>query len=264
MAAAYDAMAESYDRIEDQPFYVVQYRTYERDFERRREAWRGRVLDLGCGTGIFTRALAETADFAVGIDVSTGLVRKAREKMAGARGAVLVADAARLPFRDGVFQAVQSYGEPLSHIVEYEAVIEELGRVVTPGARLVLSIDNEWNVRTVVHPRRLLSALASRGGSVRDWVFHDDAGREVRLKLKTFTHSELAGLLRRAGFEIEDAAAIHVFTLLAPLGTDARVHDWRARLFRWLHHLDRGLAGRWPFSRFGYSKIVGAVRRSGS
>lgn len=263
MAAAYDAMAESYDRIDDQPFYVVQYRAYERDFERRRAAWRGRVLDLGCGTGIFTRGLAEAADFAVGIDVSAGLVRKAREKMAGARGAVLVADAARLPFRDGAFDAVQSYGEPLSHIADYEAVIEELGRTVAPGGRAALSVDNEWNVRTVIHPRRLLTALASRGGSVRDWAFYDDHGREVRLKLKTFTHPELAGLLRRAGFEVEDVAAIHVFTLLAPLATDARAHDWRARLFRWLHHIDRRLADRWPFSRLGYSKIVGVVKRVG-
>lgn len=263
MAAAYDAMAESYDRIEDQPFYVVQYRAYERDFERRRATWRGRVLDLGCGTGIFTRALAESADYVVGIDVSVGLVRKAREKMAGAHGAVLVADAARLPFRAAAFDAVQSYGEPLSHIADYRAVIDELGRTVAPGGRAVLSVDNEWNVRTLVGPRRLLTALASRGGSVRDWAFHDDAGRRVRLKLKTFTHPELAGLLRRAGFEVEDVAAIHVFTLLAPLATDARAHDWRARLFRWLHHLDRRLADRWPFNRLGYSKIVGAVRGPG-
>lgn len=254
-------MAESYDRIEDQPFYVVQYRAYERDFERRRETWRGRVLDLGCGTGIFTRRLADAAGYAVGIDVSVGLLRKAREKMAGAKGAVLVADATRLPFRPGVFDAVQSYGEPLSHIADYGAVIDELGRVVAPGGRIVVSVDNEWNVRTLVHPGRLLAALASRGGSVRDWAFYDDAGREVKLRLKTFTHGELAGLLEGAGFEVEDSVAIHVFTLLAPLGTDARAHDWRARLFRWLHGLDRRLADRWPFDRLGYSKIVTARRR---
>ncbi|MBW3661289.1 MAG: class I SAM-dependent methyltransferase [Gemmatimonadetes bacterium] len=256
-------MAESYDRIEDQPFYVVQYRTYERDFERRRETWRGRVFDLGCGTGIFTRKVAEAADYVVGIDVSPGLVRKAREKMDGVRGAVLVADATRLPFKADTFDAVLSYGEPISHIADYESVIEELGRVVAPAGRAVLSVDNDWNLRTIVHPRRLMAALSSRGGSIRDWSFYDDAGREVTLKLKTFTHPELVGLLQRAGFVVEDAVGIHVFTLLAPLATHARIDDWRARLFRWLHHLDRRLADRWPFNRLGYSKIVGAVRRPG-
>ncbi|HEY7471212.1 MAG TPA: class I SAM-dependent methyltransferase [Gemmatimonadota bacterium] len=260
MASVYDAMAETYDEIHAQPFYITQYETYAEDLMDRIPMWRGRVLDLGCGTGIHTRAVAEIADWTFGIDVSPRLVRKAKVKLEGARGSVLVADATRMPFRSGTFDAVLSYGEPLSHIADHAAVMTELGRVVHAGGRVVLSVDNEWNVRTLVNPRRLVHAASSREGAVRDWEFYDDDGRPVRLTLKTFTHPELVGLLERNGFRLEDVVGIHVFTLLVPLATDARGHDWRARAFRLLHRLDRRVAPRWPFNRLGYSKIVAARR----
>lgn len=254
-------MADTYDEIDSQPFYVAQYATYRADLESRRGTWRGTVLDLGCGTGIHTLAIAGTAERVVGCDVSPALVLKAHAKLRGTpNAAVLVADAAALPFRDRAFGAVQSYGEPLSHLVDPEAAVQELARVVRPGGRAVLSVDNEWNLRTVFHPTRLVKAIASRGGSVREWQFFDDEGRPVRLALKTFTHSELAAVLRRHGFMVEDVVGIHVFSLLAPLPTDARGDGWRARAFRRLHWIDRRLAGHWPWNRFGYSKIVGTVR----
>jgi ubiquinone/menaquinone biosynthesis C-methylase UbiE len=254
-------MAETYDDIDSHPFYAGQYVAYADDLERHAAAWHGRVLDLGCGTGIHTRLLAERADYAVGIDVSRSLVRKAREKLAGRRGTALVADATRLPFADAVFEAVQSYGEPLSHIADYEAVVRELARVTKKGGVVVLSIDNEWHARTLLHPRRLLTAIGTRGGAVRDWEYVDDQGRAQRLKLKTFTHREIRQLLERHGFRVRDAVGIHVLTLLAPVRAERPITGWRAGAFHRLHRLDRRLAARWPFSRLGYSKILSAVRR---
>lgn len=255
-------MAETYDEIDAQPFYITQYEAYAEDLIDRLPDWRGRVLDLGCGTGIHTRAVAEIADWATGIDVSFRLVRKAHQKLQGARGSVLVADAGGLPFSDAVFDAALSYGEPLSHFGDPDAALAELARVLRSGGRAVLSVDNEWNLRTLLSPRRFLHAAASRGGAVRDWEFYDDDGRPVRLSLKTYTHVELVRLLERHSFRVEDVVGIHVFTLLAPLATNARGHDWRARAFRLLHRVDRRLARRWPFSHLGYSKIV-AARRAG-
>lgn len=262
VADAYDAMAGSYDAIDDQPFYTSQYAVYARDLERRNGAWTGRVLDLGCGTGIHTVELAERTRFAVGVDVAPALLARARDKLAGRRGAVVLADAAALPFADGAFAAILSYGEPLSHVPDPAAAVAEIARVVEAGGRVVLSVDNEWNLRTLVHPARLWSAATTRGGSVRAWEFFDDDGDAVRLALRTFTHGGIVGLLERRGLAVDDAVGIHVFTLLAPLATDARGDGWRARLFGLLHEIDRRLAGRWPFNRFGYSKIVAATRRA--
>lgn len=260
MASAYDSMAETYDDIDSHPFYAGQYVAYADDLARRAAVWRGRVLDLGCGTGIHTRELAARADYAVGIDVSRSLVRKAAEKLTGRRGTALVADATALPFRAAAFDAVQSYGEPLSHIADYEAVVRELSRVTRPGGVAVLSIDNEWNARLALRPRRLLKAIATRGGSVRDWTYEDDAGRPRRLKLRTFTHREIRRLLERHGFTVGDSVGIHVLTLLAPVRAESPMAGWRASAFRALHRLDRRVSDRWPFNRLGYSKILTAVR----
>src|SRR5688500_1338417 len=107
-------MSESYDDIEAQPVYISQCEAYAEDLLDRLPVWHGRVLDFGCGTGIHTRAVAEIAAWAVGIDVSHRLVRKAQAKLHGARGSVLVGDATHMPFADGAFDAILSYGEPLS------------------------------------------------------------------------------------------------------------------------------------------------------
>ena len=110
--------------------------------------------------------MAEIAGWTVGIDVSLGLVRKAKIKLEDARGSVLVADATRMPFAAGSFDAVLSYGEPLSHIADHAAVLAGWA-ASWHGRRVVLSVDNEWNVRTIVI-RRFLHAARSRGGAVRD------------------------------------------------------------------------------------------------
>lgn len=253
-------MAETYDQIEAQPFYTTQYQTYAADLAARSDWWRGAVLDLECGTGINTALVASLADRVVGCDVSPALVRKAHEKLSSSSGAwAVVADAAALPFPTRAFDSVLSYGEPLSHMTDPDAGVSELARVIRPGGRLVLSVDNEWNVRAL-HPRRLRAALSSRGGSVREWAFFDDQGGAVRLALRTFTHSKLSELLRRHGFALRDVVGIHVLTLLAPLPTDARGDGWRARWFQRLHRFDQRLARSWPWNRLGYSKMVAAER----
>lgn len=65
------------------------------------------VLDVGCGTGYFTRGLAEdaTVAWAAGADLDSAMVRFAAVR---GKAAYLVADAARLPFADRSFDLVIS------------------------------------------------------------------------------------------------------------------------------------------------------------
>ena len=107
-----------------------------------------RVLDLAAGTGVSTRELALSGAYAVGTDVSLGMLRvgRARYPLGAAREAtttagiapdvpLLAGDALALPFRDGSFDAVTiSFG--LRNIHDPQAALRELARVTRPGQKL--------------------------------------------------------------------------------------------------------------------------------
>jgi trans-aconitate 2-methyltransferase len=95
-----------------------------------------RILDIGCGTGRLTGALAEKAPGArvVASDVSPAMVREARKAL-GARVPVVQADGVRLPFRPG-FDAVFSTAT-FHWIHDHPQLFAEINRVLEPGGRLV-------------------------------------------------------------------------------------------------------------------------------
>jgi len=67
-----------------------------------------RVLDVGCGTGHLTRAIAAATGVATGIDLSAPYVEFARRITADPGIAFQVGDALDLPFPDGLFERTLS------------------------------------------------------------------------------------------------------------------------------------------------------------
>ena len=100
----------------------------------------GSVLELGCGTGHFTRWLIDGGLAAVGLDLSAAMLAEARVL----NGVPLVqGDARKLPFADGTFDLVV-----LITTLEFleqprEALVEAL-RVSRRG--VVLGVLNRWSV----------------------------------------------------------------------------------------------------------------------
>jgi SAM-dependent methyltransferase len=98
---------------------------------------RGRVLDVGCGTGRYSlhiqRALGRPV---VGLDLSKGMLSKAREKVTetGADIRLVRGDAQDLPFRDDAFDAATLI-LVVHHIEDLSAMAAELQRVLAPGGR---------------------------------------------------------------------------------------------------------------------------------
>ena len=92
-----------------------------------------RVLDLAAGTAVSTVELAASGAWCVAADFSVGMlaagVARRVPKVAG--------DATKLPFADGVFDAVTiSFG--LRNVVDHVAGLREMARVTRPGGRLVV------------------------------------------------------------------------------------------------------------------------------
>ena len=100
-------------------------------------AGRGRVLEIGVGTGMLALPLAARGLDVDGIDVSTAMLAKLRQKAsADGRVRVVEADARRLPFRDGTFGG--AYLRHVFHLIPtWELAVAELCRVVGDGVILV-------------------------------------------------------------------------------------------------------------------------------
>lgn len=91
------------------------------------------VLDLAAGTAVSTVELARSGAWCVAADFSVGMLAAGR----GRAVAKVAGDATRLPFADGVFDAVTiSFG--LRNVVDHAAALREMARVTRPGGRLVV------------------------------------------------------------------------------------------------------------------------------
>lgn len=100
-----------------------------------------RLLDVGTGTGRVSIPLLEGGADLVGCDLSRPMLRRLQEKLPGAR--ILQADAPRLPFPTGHFDAVLTV-HVLHLIAPWQEALREFKRVLRPGGVYL-------NVRTYDH-----------------------------------------------------------------------------------------------------------------
>jgi len=102
-----------------------------------------RVLDAGCGTGIYSIELAKSGARVTGLDASLGMLEWARGKagQAGLKIDLIKADALSLPFPDGHFDLVLSVCM-LCFVRERAAALLEMKRVLRPGGRVVITLLN--------------------------------------------------------------------------------------------------------------------------
>ena len=100
-----------------------------------------RILDAGCGSGIFTGAVLACDATVVGVDLSPPMLHCALTRHAGSRFTALGADLCALPFADGCFDRVWSM-TAIEFIEDAALAIAELERVTRPGGCLVVTTLN--------------------------------------------------------------------------------------------------------------------------
>ena len=126
----------------------------------------GRVLEVGCGTGLLLERLCRRGD-GVGVDVSTGMLKRASKRLGRkAAGNLVLADAQRLPFNDQSFDSAVSVFA-LTAVPDLDAALAEMVRVVREGGTVVLvSVgDPESSSRLT---RMATAAWRAAGDIIRD------------------------------------------------------------------------------------------------
>jgi demethylmenaquinone methyltransferase/2-methoxy-6-polyprenyl-1,4-benzoquinol methylase len=135
VAAMFDGVASRYDRTNT----ILSFgrdRSWRRATRAALDLNPGdRCLDLAAGTGVSTQELARSGAYAVGVDISLGMLHEGRR--ARPEVPLLAGDALALPFPDRSVDAVTiSFG--LRNIVDTAAALAEMARVTRPGGRLVV------------------------------------------------------------------------------------------------------------------------------
>jgi SAM-dependent methyltransferase len=103
----------------------------------------GHVLDVGCGTGVLTKALAEAGAIAVGIDASEPYLDGARRDRSHPNVTYELGDIRHMRFADDSFDACVST-LVLDVLPEVEPVVAEMQRVVRPGGVVAAGVHDYW------------------------------------------------------------------------------------------------------------------------
>lgn len=135
VAAMFDHVAAKYDRT-NTVLSLRRDRVWRRATRHALDPRPGeRILDVGAGTGAATAELGKDGVYAVGTDISLGMLAAGRLARPGVP--LLAGDALALPFPDASFDAV-ALSFMLRNVVDPPAALRELRRVTRPGGRIVV------------------------------------------------------------------------------------------------------------------------------
>ncbi|MFZ9310621.1 MAG: bifunctional 2-polyprenyl-6-hydroxyphenol methylase/3-demethylubiquinol 3-O-methyltransferase UbiG [Arenimonas sp.] len=174
-----------------------------------------RVLDVGCGGGLLTEAMAAEGAQVTGIDLSEQLIDIARlhllESGLKAEYRVISAEAMAAEQPAG-FDAVTCM-EMLEHVPDPQAIVQACFELLKPGGRLFLSTINRTPAAfaLAVVGAEYVARLLPKGT-------HD-----YRSFIKP---SELAAALRQSGFQLEDVSGLQYnpLTRKASIGSNTAVN----------------------------------------
>jgi ubiquinone/menaquinone biosynthesis C-methylase UbiE len=191
----YDTFSQTYEdqRGENDPGgYHELLDELETTFVRRYAEGRD-VLEVGCGTGLVLRRIQGFARSARGVDLSPGMLEKARERGLD----VVEGSATELPFEDQSFDVTCSF-KVLAHIPDIQRALSEMVRVTRRGGTVLAEFYNPYSFRGLI--KRL--GPAGKIGSHAD---------ESRVYTRFDSPFDLDGLLP-GGAKIIDARGVRIAT----------------------------------------------------
>ena len=114
-----------------------------------------RLLDAGCGSGLFTHLATRTGAEVIGVDAAQGLLELAR--LRNPQISFLQEDLETLPFKDNNFDVVTGFNS-FQYAGSFENALQEAKRVLKPGGRLILGL---WDKPHMSDATNVLKAIGT-------------------------------------------------------------------------------------------------------
>ena len=157
------------------------------------------LLEIGCGLGTDLLQFARAGALVTGVDLTPASIELVKKRFAleGIPVEAQVADAEHLPFPDGSFDVVYSFGV-LHHTPNTQKSIDDVYRVLKPGGRIIIMLYHKNSIHVYLGaPLYTISHKLHAGGRslVEDWVRVYD-GAENPLG-KAYSRSEIRTMFSR-------------------------------------------------------------------
>jgi ubiquinone/menaquinone biosynthesis C-methylase UbiE len=140
------------------------------------------LLEAGCGTGLILNRLVPHAKVAVGVDLSSGMLRHA----AARNLQVVQGSVTDLPFADRSFDLVCSF-KVLAHVEQIQQAMHELSRVLRPGGYLLTEFYNTLSLRYLIKRLKRPTAISESVNDEAVYTRYDSLDR-VRSYLPSDVH----------------------------------------------------------------------------
>jgi ubiquinone/menaquinone biosynthesis C-methylase UbiE len=161
----------------------------------------GNLLDIGCGTGLFVEKYIRNGGSGTGIDISEGMVAKARRRCPECE--FLVGTGEQLPFEDNSFNAVSSV-LVFSYVKDPAAMLSEVFRVLEPNGSVALcTLGKKLITRGIPRLYKLGEKIKVKHVVMKDFgehyydememntLFHDAGFSNINVKWCSFAHIDM-------------------------------------------------------------------------
>ncbi len=199
------------------------------------------VLDIGCGTGHYTGALAGDGYAAVGIDLDEGMIAHARAHYAAARFHVM--DMLDIADLDRTFDGLACIGNTAAHLTQaqFARFVDAVAGVRAPGGPWILQVMN-WDY-VVTRSKVTFPVIEGAGNAVFTREYRDitttqvtfatrlEVGGEVvfedAVRLYPMLSAEIIDCHRARGFEVVEHLGSYAGALYDPAVFSANLFVFR-------------------------------------
>lgn len=106
------------------------------------------VLEIGCGSGLFTKELAKTKNFITSIDISGELINIAKQRLKSNHVNFVIENAYKTSFEDECFDFI--IGSSVLHHLELDLALEEMNRLLNKNGKIMFTEPNMLNPQIMV------------------------------------------------------------------------------------------------------------------